>query len=121
MANHNQSSGPAIVSASLGGDKSHAELAAAKKVTEAGITMVVAAGNNNADACNYSPADAGGKNGDVVTVASSDKAEHRPFFFHGVSMPTASADDMGRCSRVAGDGRPIRRMFLMGYPPSALS
>ena len=80
VANHNPSSGPAIISASLGGDKSHAEFVAARKVTEAGITMVVAAGNDNADACNGSPADAGGKNGDVVTVASSDKTEHRQLF-----------------------------------------
>ena len=44
---------------------------AAKKVVAAGIAMVVAAGNDNLDACGYSPADAGGDNSDVITVTAA--------------------------------------------------
>merc|ERR1712003_615823 len=48
---------PAIVSMSLGGKgRSRMEQAAINKAIDAGITVVVAAGNENDDACKYSPA-----------------------------------------------------------------
>ena len=59
VKNHKKVDGPAIISASLGGGYSHASMRAAKAVTDAGIHMIVAAGNDNDDACNYSPASAG--------------------------------------------------------------
>ena len=49
---------PAIVSMSLGGGASAAEDLVIKKVYDAGFVVSVAAGNDNADACFYSPAGA---------------------------------------------------------------
>ena len=47
---------PAVANMSLGGGISSAVNAAVAGAVSKGITMVVAAGNANADACNYSPA-----------------------------------------------------------------
>jgi aqualysin 1 len=47
---------PAVANMSLGGGKSDAMNAAVAGAVAKGITMVVAAGNSNAEACNYSPA-----------------------------------------------------------------
>jgi subtilisin family serine protease len=51
-------SGKAIVNLSLSGGKSNALNAAIAAMTKAGITVVVAAGNDNLDASNYSPSSA---------------------------------------------------------------
>ena len=48
----------AVLNLSIGGGKSDALNDAVLKLTNAGITVVVAAGNDNADACSYSPASA---------------------------------------------------------------
>ena len=47
---------PAVANMSLGGGKSASVNAAVAGAVAKGVTMVVAAGNSNADACNYSPA-----------------------------------------------------------------
>jgi len=48
---------PAIISMSLGGSGADPAYAASiAAATEAGLTVVVAAGNSNLDSCNYSPA-----------------------------------------------------------------
>lgn len=47
---------PAVGNMSLGGGKSTSVNAAVAGAVAKGVTMVVAAGNSNADACNYSPA-----------------------------------------------------------------
>ena len=47
---------PAVANMSLGGGKSSAVNAAVAGAVVKGVTMVVAAGNSSADACNYSPA-----------------------------------------------------------------
>ena len=47
---------PAVGNMSLGGGKSTALNAAVAGAVAKGVTMVVAAGNSNLDACNYSPA-----------------------------------------------------------------
>merc|ERR1740121_129328 len=44
---------PAVASMSLGGS---GQVVAMKDAADAGVTMVVAAGNDNADSCGYSPA-----------------------------------------------------------------
>jgi len=48
---------PSVSNMSLGGGKSTALDMAVQAAVKAGVTFVVAAGNSNADACNYSPAD----------------------------------------------------------------
>ena len=55
VADH-QSGTPAVANMSLGGGASSALDAVVTKMVEDGITVVVAAGNSGADACNYSPA-----------------------------------------------------------------
>jgi subtilisin family serine protease len=47
---------PAVANMSLGGSASPSEDLAVQNAIAAGVTFVVAAGNNGSDACNYSPA-----------------------------------------------------------------
>ncbi|MCY0953812.1 S8 family peptidase [Streptomyces sp. H27-S2] len=67
---------PAVLNASLGGDRSDAVNDAADAVTAAGVLPVVAAGNSSKDACLVSPASAS----KVVTVAASDKWDEETSF-----------------------------------------
>jgi cerevisin len=61
---------------SLGGGKSPALDAAVNGAVSAGIHFAVAAGNDNADSCNYSPAAAE----QAVTVGASTLADERAYF-----------------------------------------
>lgn len=68
--------GPAVVNMSLGGGASKSLDNAVKDLVAKGIVVVVAAGNENTDACNGSPARAL----DAITVAASDKNDQRASF-----------------------------------------
>lgn len=57
-----------VISMSLGGGYSRATNSAVKSAVDAGITVVVAAGNDGEDAKNYSPA----SEADAVTVGATD-------------------------------------------------
>jgi subtilisin family serine protease len=61
---------------SLGGEYSAALNAAVASTVGAGVTVVVAAGNDGADAANYSPASAA----DAITVGATDKDDARAAF-----------------------------------------
>jgi serine protease len=65
-----------VGSLSLGGGANSAMDEAVNSADAAGVAMVVAAGNSNADACNYSPARAPG----AITVAASDNSDHLSSF-----------------------------------------
>ncbi|MEU9254818.1 S8 family serine peptidase [Streptomyces sp. NPDC048270] len=67
---------PAVLNASLGGDKSDAVNDAADAVTAAGVLPVVAAGNEAKDACLVSPASAS----KVVGVAASNRYDEETSF-----------------------------------------
>jgi len=68
---------PAVVSMSLGGaGRRQGDQNAVDAATRAGVTVVVAAGNENADACNYSPAFVGS----AITVGSTDRSNQRSGF-----------------------------------------
>lgn len=70
---------PAILSMSLGGGKSTLMNQAVQKATEnSNIIVVVAAGNENADALNYSPASAVGSN--IIVVGASDSSDKKSSF-----------------------------------------
>lgn len=67
---------PAVANMSLGGGASTATDNAVQNAINAGVTMVVAAGNSNANACNYSPARAA----NAVTVGSTTNTDARSSF-----------------------------------------
>ncbi|MDN3354559.1 S8 family peptidase [Actinomadura sp. DC4] len=74
---------PAVANLSLGGGKSAAIDAAAKKLTESGVFLAVAAGNEGADACDGSPSGADG----VFAVAAEDRADASAVFTdHGTCV-----------------------------------
>ncbi|QGX40047.1 S8 family peptidase [Permianibacter aggregans] len=67
---------PAVANMSLGGGASQATDDAVARMTNAGITVVVAAGNDNSNACNYSPARAPS----AITVGSTTSSDARSSF-----------------------------------------
>ncbi|KFY44796.1 hypothetical protein V494_01321 [Pseudogymnoascus sp. VKM F-4513 (FW-928)] len=72
-----KNAGPkSVLSMSLGGEKSDALNAAVESTIKAGVTVVVAAGNENADASNSSPASAP----NAITVGAIDKTNTRAEF-----------------------------------------
>ncbi|MFM8268210.1 MAG: S8 family serine peptidase, partial [Ilumatobacteraceae bacterium] len=67
---------PAVANMSLGGGASTQLNDAVRKTHNDGVTMVVAAGNSNANACNYSPASAP----EAITVGSTTSTDARSSF-----------------------------------------
>jgi subtilisin family serine protease len=67
---------PAVANMSLGGPASSALDTAVTNGVNAGVTFVVAAGNENQDACNVSPARASG----TLTVGSTTSSDYRSSF-----------------------------------------
>ncbi|KAF5316887.1 hypothetical protein D9611_003747 [Ephemerocybe angulata] len=72
-----------VANMSLGGGKSQALDDAVNKAVESGLHFAVAAGNDNRDACNYSPAAAE----NAVTVGASTLGDERAYFSnHGACV-----------------------------------
>ena len=72
-----------VISMSLGGGADRAMDKASKAASDAGLIVVVAAGNDNKNACSTSPARAGGKARStfgVITVVASDIKDKRSSF-----------------------------------------
>ncbi len=79
---------PAVVNMSLGGGgNTSADAAAANLHTTHGITVVVAAGNSNADACGFSPA----REPLMITVGATDANDARSIWLFG------QASNWGTC------------------------
>ena len=76
IADHAVHPGPAVMNLSFGGVVSLALDTAVTNVIGAGVTVVVSAGNDNADACLKSP----GHVDAVITVAASDILDHAASF-----------------------------------------
>jgi len=74
VADH--ASGPAIANMSLGGGLPSATNAAVQRAVDDGITIAVAAGNDNADACNSSPASAP----NALTVGATSSNDGRAYY-----------------------------------------
>ena len=69
-------SGPSVANMSLGGGADAATDQGIARMTSAGVITVVAAGNDTANACNYSPARASS----AITVGSTDKTDGLSYF-----------------------------------------
>jgi aqualysin 1 len=67
---------PAVINLSVAAGSSQALIDAVERAVAAGITVVVAAGNNTADACNYSPANAPS----ALTVGATNSGDQQAFF-----------------------------------------
>ena len=78
-----------VANMSLGGGKSQALNDAVNRAVDSGLHMAVAAGNDNRDACDFSPASAG----KAVTVGSST-----------ISDTKARSSNHGECVNVFGPG-----------------
>ncbi len=83
---------PAVANMSLGGGASQATDDAIARMTNAGITTVVAAGNDSSNACNYSPARAPS----AITVGSTTSSD-----------AMSSFSNYGSCVDVYGPGSNI--------------
>ena len=90
---------PAVANMSLGGGYSSALNTATNNLSAAGVFVAVAAGNENQDACNVSPASASAP----TVVAASDKADTR-----------ASFSNYGSCVEVYAPGVAVTSTWLSG-------
>ncbi|MCE6996003.1 S8 family peptidase [Saccharothrix sp. S26] len=80
---------PAVANMSLGGSANTSVDEAVKKLVTAGVTVAVASGNDNRDACNTSPA----RTPEAITVDASDNADTRATF-----------SNFGRCTDLFAPG-----------------
>jgi subtilisin family serine protease len=76
IVGHHQAGQPAVVNMSLGGDVDSVLDAAVQRVIDDGVTMVVAAGNENQDACNVSPSRVPA----ALTVGATTRSDSRASF-----------------------------------------
>jgi len=90
-------SGKSVANLSLGGGKSTAMDSAVNAAWEQGLVVVVAAGNDNANACNYSPAGAS----DVISVAATDDDDIR-----------ATYSNFGTCVEVFAPGTAVTSAWI---------
>jgi subtilisin family serine protease len=84
---------PAVANMSLGGGASSATDTATNNLINSGVTVVVAAGNDNANACNYSPA----RVTNAITVGSTSSNDYRSSF-----------SNFGSCVNIFAPGSSIR-------------
>jgi len=89
----------ATANMSLGGGKSDAINTAVAALVSSGVPTVVAAGNSNADACNYSPA----SEASAITVGSTDDNDSRSSF-----------SNYGSCLDIYAPGRSITSAWING-------
>ena len=90
---------PAVANMSLGGGASTATDDAVARMSAAGVTVAVAAGNDNADACSYSPARAAS----AITVGSTTNTDARSSF-----------SNYGTCLDIYGPGSNILSAWYTG-------
>jgi subtilisin family serine protease len=94
---------PAVANMSLGGGKSPALDQAVTNLSNSGVFLAVAAGNDNVDACTESPSGAPS----VFTVAASEKTDAK-----------ASYSNWGTCVELYAPGSAIKSTYLGGITMS---
>ncbi|KAI1914258.1 Secreted subtilisin-like serine protease sub4 [Ophidiomyces ophidiicola] len=99
-ARENNALGRAVMNLSLGGGYSEATNSAAERAAAAGIFLAVAAGNDNQDANNYSPASAA----NVCTVGATDSQDVRATFSNYGSRLDIFAPGVDVVSSTVGGG-----------------
>jgi len=106
IVGHHQAGVPAVANMSLGGRSSGTLNAAVSRATADGVTVVVAAGNSNRDACSFSPASAPS----AITVGATAITDAR-----------ASFSNWGPCLDVFAPGQSILSAYhlLNGVPNPA--
>lgn len=90
---------PAVANLSLGGSKSSSVNGAVAAAVGKGVTMIVAAGNSNADACTFSPA----SEASALTVGATTSTEAR-----------ASYSNFGSCLDLFAPGSSITSAWYTG-------
>jgi subtilisin-like proprotein convertase family protein len=96
---------PAVINMSLGaGVRSTIEEAAVKRVFQAGITVVVSAGNDNKDACTYSPAAVP----EAITVGASNPVDERALWPEPPPSTIVNGSNWGRCIDLFAPGESIK-------------
>lgn len=95
---YNNAVGPSVANLSLGGAVNVTTNNLVKDLTDAGIVVVAAAGNNAGSACLKSPASAPS----AITVAASDAADGHAFFGSGM------ASNAGGCVDIYAPGKNIK-------------
>jgi len=99
VANQHNSSKKSVGNMSLGGGAATTLDSAVNAAVDAGVHMAVAAGNDNANACNYSPARAD----KVVCVGSTDNADRKSSF-----------SNHGSCVEIHAPGTSITSSWIGG-------
>ncbi|MFM8625326.1 MAG: S8 family serine peptidase [Actinomycetota bacterium] len=99
---HHQAGTPAVLNMSLGGGFDAVLNDAVSRAVDDGITVVVAAGNSNADSCGYSPASAPS----ALTVGSTTSSDARSSFSNwgtclDIFAPGSSITSLGTSSSTA--------------------
>ncbi len=103
---------PAVANASLGGGYSSAVNNAATNLANSGVHLSVAAGNDNQDACNYSPASAPG----ALSVAASDSGDRKASFSNYGSCTDLYAPGVSITSARMGGGATAMSGTSMASP-----
>lgn len=95
---------PAVVNMSLGAAESQAEEIAVQNSINAGITYVVAAANDDRDACGYSPAGLP----DAITVGASNPVDERARNWRDTPTGPVFGSNWGRCLDLFAPGESIK-------------
>ncbi|GHF46686.1 S8 family peptidase [Amycolatopsis bartoniae] len=88
---------PAVANMSLGGSASSSVDSAVRNAISAGVTFAIAGGNDNANACNYSPA----RTAEAITVGATTSTDAR-----------ASYSNYGSCLDIFAPGSSIKSDWI---------